>query len=546
MPSCPRSPSVGGGSAAEVLAEASGEVTTSAVHELADVELSVALLRASFRTLVVQEGFLDTQSNKGFLACQSFLKSLELCSEAMLLEPAARAYRDMFSTNFQELFEGHSRSYRVDVLEAGTSHGLVVFPNGERVQLSQAIASDAEELRDAWISLGCFLSRWDCRSWSETSAVDELRMALARLDSAWAGFERAYVAELMLLQDRGRNLLRKAVSYEQRLRQIEEKDTIQATALESQEYLSLQHKLIRCLEHLNLAANVRRKGCHRLSASTLIVARKVLALRGGGCPARVLGERVVRSYAKMREYLHEVGNRLEEVDPDLWRNADLVDQLEHWDESWEIGTRYLQEPRQFHAICDMVTSLREILKVVPDLARMCEDRDPELFLALPRAVLLVFLAAPRGPRAALLRWLLPHRFRPRGGASEGAPAPSVPGPELLELTGRLGAVRLLLERSAPSKAAAWMVLLRRATSGVGCDTSGNEGALEGEAREALDGFVRELEGWSMELQRTSTGGRTPEDWNECADVLVQCLLSTAAAAAAPQVLYASNGSEEPE
>jgi hypothetical protein len=503
------------------------------MHELADVELSVALLRASFRTLVVQEGFLDTQSNKGFLACQSFLKSLEHCSEAMLLEPAARAYRDMFSRNFQELFEGHSRSYRVDVLEAGTSHGLVVFANGERVQLSQAIAPDAEELRGAWISLGCFLSRWDCRSWSETGAVDELRMALARLDSAWAGFERAYVAELMLLQERGRNLLRKAVSYERRLRQIEENGTNQATALESQDYLALQHKLITCLEHLNLAANVRRKGCHRLSAYTLIVARKVLAVRGGGCPARVLGERVVRSYARMREYLHEVGNRLEEVDPDLWRNADLVDQLEHWDESWEIGARYLQEPRQFHAICDMVAYLREVLKVVPDLARMCEDRDPELFLALPRAVLLAFLAAPRGPRAALLRRLLPHKFQPREGAAEDA-APSVPCPELLELSGHLGAVRLLLERSASSKAAAWTVLLRRATSGVGCDTSGLEGALEGEAREALDSFVRELEGLSMELQRTSTGGRTPEDWNEFADILVQCLLSTAVAAAAPQ------------
>jgi len=540
MAACPMGPGGGGSAAvAAALAEASDEVAAPEATGQAGVEPAVALLRAAFRHLVVQEGFLDTQSSKGFLACQAFLQSIELCSDAMLLEPAARSYRDVFSRNFRGLFAGHSRSYRVDVLEAGTSLGLVVFSNGERVQLSQAIAPDAEGLRDAWISLGCFLSRWDGRSWSEKqqdernpSALDELRTALARLDYAWAGFERVYVEELMLLQERGRHLLRKAVTYEQRLRDIEERGTRRATALESQELQALQHKLIECLEQLNLVANVRRKGCHRLSATTLLAARRVLALRRGGCPARVLGERVLQSYAQMREYLREVGTRLEEVDPDLWRNADLVDQLEHWEENWEIGARYLQEPRQFHAVCDMVAYLREVLKVAPDLARMCEDRDPELFLALPRAVLLAFLAAPRGPRAALLRRLLPHKFTAREGAAEDA-ARSGPGPELLELAGRVGAVQLLLERSAPSRVEALRVLLLRVTVGPGCDASAAEEALEVGAREALDSFVRELEGLSMELQRASAGGRTPEDWNECAEVLVQCLLSTAGAAADP-------------
>lgn len=43
--------------------------------------------------------------------------------------------------------------------------------------------------------------------------------------------------------------------------------------------------------------------------------------------------------------------------------------------------------------------------------------------------------------------------------------------------------------------------------------------LDSEAANAsLQDFMRELERWSMELQR-----HCPEDWNQCSAILVQCL-----------------------
>lgn len=509
-----------------------------------DERMATKLLRVSFRHLVVQGGFLDTQSEKGFLACQTFLRAAEICSEAMSLEPAARNYRDHFSRHFRGLFEGHARSYRVDVLEAGTSRGLVVWANGERVQLSQALATDAEALREAWISLGHFLSRWDRQAKQEAddpSALAELRLGLARLDFAWAAFECAYIAELMRLQERGRLLLRKAVDYERRLRVLEENSSSQATLLESQDYQALQHKLVSCLERLNVLANVQRRGRFRLTSEVLGVALKVLEPRCHNCPARVLAEQVVASYIEMREYLSEVGRRLHKVDPDLWRNADLVDQLRRWEETWEVGALYLAEPRQFHATCDVVACLREVVKAAPELARMCEDRDPELFLVLPRAVLLAFLAAPHGPRAALLRRLLPRSFSPREEDAE-ATAPWGPGPELQALAARFEEALDRMRVAVQCETEAWRLLLRRAVCGAESaqPTTCTDEAAAANANEAADGLLHELEGWSMELQRCSTHGRTPEDWNKCSDVLVQCLLSAAGVSAAAQALQCAD------
>merc|ERR1712151_1065955 len=69
--------------------------------------------------------------------------------------------------------------------------------------------------------------------------------------------------------------------------------------------------------------------------------------------------------------------------------------------------------------------------------------------------------------------------------------------------------------------ATWEVFVCRAVVGPG-GTVEPYASLSPERRDAaaaaVEGFMQELEGWSMELQR-----HMPEDWNECADLLVQCL-----------------------
>ena len=63
---------------------------------------------------------------------------------------------------------------------------------------------------------------------------------------------------------------------------------------------------------------------------------------------------MVESFAAMRRYLREVEPRLELLDAQLRNNAGLVSRLEDFEESWEVGVRYVQNPRLLDAICDIV------------------------------------------------------------------------------------------------------------------------------------------------------------------------------------------------
>merc|ERR1719193_507909 len=144
---------------------------------------------------------------------------------------------------------------------------------------------------------------------------------------------------------------------------------------------------------------------------------------------------------------------------------------------------------------------------------MIEDCDVELFLVLPRLVVLSFLADPRARRAELVRSLLPHRFGPADGRGAGCPIAKV-HPELKTLYSRYKDALQFLGSGSPSspstpsdKIAVWEGLVRQAVLGVAEDA-------DPVTRELL----RSVETWSLELQR-----HCPEDWNQCSAVLVHCL-----------------------
>ena len=66
---------------------------------------------------------------------------------------------------------------------------------------------------------------------------------------------------------------------------------------------------------------------------------------------------MVGSFDAMRSYLREVERCLERVDPHLCNNAGLVSRLVDWEESWEVGTRHVQNERLLDAICDLVAEI---------------------------------------------------------------------------------------------------------------------------------------------------------------------------------------------
>jgi len=535
---------------------------------------AIGLLASLRRRLQDDGGRVDTQTEKGVEACSRFLQALEGAAEVLGLEPTSRAYRVGFSANYRALFEGETRSYRVDILEAGTSlvQHPVIWANGEEYELSDEAMLRSETMREAWAEVCLILEEWVTPSGSPRvpsgSNRSRLRAALDRLDIAWAGFERAYIADLMKVQERARRLVEQAVECECSLSEFESRMT-KDELVELPAYQAEKRALVACIARLNSVANFQRKGRDDLPVGILDAAVELmdrcedvephLAKGVSLDAARGIAEQVVESFEELRDYLHEIQHHLDLLHPHLCQNHRLVEKLVRWEETWEIGARYIHHEDVLHSLCYLVPQLQRARGAVPALAEMCEDCDAELFLVLPRIVLLCLLCDP-AKAIELLRRLLPHRFGQRSvplstGRLRCARSSSSPdlfreaeiplsrveirpclGPELQALTEKFWRAETLLASTTPvaadgNRPSAFDVLIQRAVGGLdrkaSCrsgdnvrqlgDTGVDDSACEA-AAVAVDDLMHELESWSMELQRHS-----PEDWNECVNVLVQCM-----------------------
>jgi len=157
---------------------------------------------------------------------------------------------------------------------------------------------------------------------------------------------------------------------------------------------------------------------------------------------------------------------------------------------------------------------------------MIEDCDVELFMVLPRLVVLCFLDKPLGARTELVRSLLPHRFGP---VSEGSGQTLRLDSELKVVYDRFKETMTLLTSSiAPAstpsveaRRSAWETIVRQAVIGEEADVMRHAclgGAALAESRKTIAELLHSVERWSLELQR-----HCPEDWNQCSAILVHCL-----------------------
>lgn len=375
----------------------------------------------------------------------------------------------------------------------------------------------------------------------------ELRSGLVGLDHAWASFEHKYIAELIAIEEKARRILVQAIEHESRVHLIEMHCGDSGALRGFPHYCEGQKCLVGCIAHLNSVANVSRKGRDDLCVEVLFDAMATLhrceaAESDSGTSehlraARILATDVVESFEAMRLYLREVEHCLERVDPHLCNNAGLVARLVDWEESWELGTRYMQNEKLLGAVCDLVTEIRKAQRLVPALTAMCDECDVELFMVLPRILLLCFLDRP-GQYAELMRSLLPHRSIEMEGISQGRCKPSCWDPQLSAFIDQFAKTTRLLNgmetnreeeaRDTTSETAVasrfvWEILLQRVVSGpekqtAAMDTNRTDLDYTQEARNFLENFALQLEPWSIELQR-----HCPEDWNQCSAVLVQCL-----------------------
>ncbi|CAE7714679.1 unnamed protein product, partial [Symbiodinium pilosum] len=342
-----------------------------------------------------------------------------------------------------------------------------------------------------------------------------------------------YISELIQIEDQARKLIVQAVESERRLRDLETRYGETEALLAQPDYQSEQRKLVGCISYLNSVANFRRKGRDDLPAEVLFDAVRTIqrcdaAERNGqstelSAAARTLCGDVVESFVAMRFYLREIGKCLERVDPHLCNNAGLVTRLVDWEESWEVGARYVQNELLLNGICDLVAEIRLAQHVAPNLRTMCEECDVDLFLVMPRVIWLRGLIKPQG-QIQVFKSLLPHRFLdpPLIGEAWNVDTELA---NFVEFFRTVYGTLMSNWRSAArvSERAAWEILVKRVVNG---DSETEKEDIYGplatnvrqQAESAVEELVNKMEGWSMELQR-----HCAEDWNQFAGILIQCL-----------------------
>lgn len=496
-------------------------------------EAIVSKLLEKHGRLVVEGGHVNTKSEPGYASSHAFFEQLAQAATALFpMDKASRSYRSAFTINYRALFPDESRTYRVDVFEASVEQHAVIWVNGEKFVFSQEAMQRAEVLQQKWSDLDAVLKNWGKTDGRAVKRSD-LQDAMRRLDAAWASFEEKYIRELIDIEEKARRLVVQAIQHEHALRRLESGSGASGSSREDlqqlPEYVEEQRRLVRCIAHLNSVANQRRKGRDDLGVDILSTAVGTLqrcsaAERGGTrseavSAARILATDVVNAFEAMRAYLREVERCLEQVDPHLCNNEGLVTRLVDWEESWEVGTRYVRHEQLLDSICELVAAMREAQRLEPRLEAMCEECDVELFLVLPRIIWLHFLGRPERFQE-LVRSILPHRF---GDVKAG-----VCGRWSAELEAFLGKFQVASDALADAhqqssvggcQGAVFEVLLKRVIVGPGEDIyEGFPPGRRRQARASVEDLMHELERWSIELQRYC-----PEDWNQCSAILIQCL-----------------------
>jgi len=475
-------------------------------------EHNINELAGVYAQFVRDGGRVNTKSEPWHNSCAAFLDTLDRTAAKLRLETAPRKYRSAFTVNYRALFPDDQRHYRVDVLRASIDQCAAIWVNGDTFEFSPEVIRLARGLQSSWAEVGSILERWD-QSMDQSSrrkfrpSRSEMHMSLVTLDRAWASFEHKYIAELIGIEEKARKYLVAAVEHESKMSEIEAMFERKRESLNScAAYIKVRQDFITCLARLNSVANTRRKGRDDITDEVLVQAIAVLqdcktksrdAVSEVARTASLLASDCVESFDAIRLYVRQVGDCLECVDPNLCKNAGLVARLVDWEESWEIGSQYVQKQELLKSVCNLVAQVKKAQHLVPALITMCEDCDVELFLVLPRKVWLCYLCEP-DMHQGLVESLLPHRFEK--------------GPDA-ELTSFFQSFHRVMDSicQAFGVDSAEDVLVERAVLG----SSSVKATL---SKAHIENFMLELERWSMELQR-----KCPEDWNQCSSVLIQCL-----------------------
>lgn len=263
-------------------------------------------------------------------------------------------------------------------------------------------------------------------------------------------------------------------------------------------------ELLRKVCEINSNANVRGRGRPQMGFHVLQAAADDFLACQASEPTletsvqAAFAKHVLEGFLHLRSYLFDMRGRMLEIDPQLQNNRQLQNCLVAYEDAWELGSRFLRPHDVSGALCSVAAQLGTLQQEHQDFASLVESQEAELFLVLPRLVLLCSLAGPERS-SPFTATMLPSHFEE---VSEGDDL----GPDF-------------------SRTAEWDELLKKFKD-LEQERSWRqlvENALRGPSSaqdEPMKAFLTQLEALGFELTR-----RRPEEWNSCCSLLLRCSMA---------------------
>mmetsp|Transcript_51004 Transcript_51004/g.119269 ORF Transcript_51004/g.119269 Transcript_51004/m.119269 type:complete len:520 (+) Transcript_51004:271-1830(+) len=491
------------------------------------------LCSAFMKLAWVDEALFDTTAKEPRDNSAYFLALLGTMASSLCLQPSSRDYRQRFSPNYKRLMSNEEGDrYNADVLKAAVQWTHTIYVNGNMYEFSNTALEAAGHLRQEWVSLIEVIGQ-EARELSRSAPSgpaepsQSFRDTLEKFDAAWVTFEKIYIFDLMHIEDVSREPLVHAMQTECRLQEIEQTapDSRLSVLLADDAYYNLSELLVTQVGQINAVANTTGIGRSDLDISILMAVVKDSREGHSADQCRAFAEslaaKVYESWAQIRVYLRQMSPRIEHVDPQIRNNVGLVKMLATWEEDWATARAFFCDETMCNIMCEIVSELEAVRDTVPEFDKMVDEGDAELFLIIPRVVLVHVCMDPE-PRKAVLRKMVPELFSEQQSSAAGASTTVFSPSDFVSLCNQFKAIKeTIFQQLAPATDPQEIAnRLRGETSMVWklCvellvsqhqdrETTGLLQVRE-QVKQAVKDFLLLLEPWSIMLQRNF-----PTEWN---------------------------------
>lgn len=339
----------------------------------------------------------DLDSEDGQRACKRFLNQIERLCEVFKANCASRNYREQFSKAYKVLYKKGSLCYLTEILDSAQEGFPYLWVNGEKYVFSQDVLEAGRKLFQQFRMIQNIIRNLYERIIEDTVnltvqyIVEDMGKHLDEFDQTWVAYEQIYVLELMLIEADARRFITDAIETDKDLVQIEQKEKARGRiVVDTAEYAEKRSKLITILGKINSVANPEGMGRDDLGADILLAAegifRRISPTQSKA--VRNLADRIKKAFADFKVLLRKYDLNIEVVDPQLKNNAELVEILIEFENSWTYGLTYFLDSKAFNQLLHFSQVIEATAEKHKQFAEQLDQRDTEIFFIIPQLLVL--------------------------------------------------------------------------------------------------------------------------------------------------------------